>query len=184
MTARAARMSSATAAALEAAYPTKSNPDLAAQFNLSLRSVEMFGYRHGLKKIPVVRQQGRLVARQLRRSEELRRRDAFILVHFRDMTAVQMAEALSWCPHRVRDRCQALGVEFIRAPKGPAPAGAAPRKAPEQIVVPAGVVVQRAPSIRLDPRYQCDPAMPVPQVFRVVPIGCDPMTGKAWEARP
>lgn len=177
------RMSAATAAALAAAFPTKSNPDLAEQFGVSLRSVEMFGYRHKLKKLPAVRQQGRVEARELRRTEEARRRDAFILLHVRNMTAVQMAEALGCRDRLIRQRCQALGLEFIRTPKGPPRAGAVPRKAPEQIVVPAGVVVQRAPAVRHDPRYQVGPGLEVPALFRAVPLGCDPMTGKAWEAR-
>ena len=177
------RMSAATAAALAAAFPTKSNADLVEQFGVSLRSVEMFGYRHKLKKLPSVRQRGRLEARELRRTEEARRRDAFILLHVRNMTAVQMAEALGCRDQLIRQRCQALGLDFIRTPKGPPRAGAEPRKAPEQIVVPAGVVVQRAKSARVDPRYQCDPDVPVPALFRAVPIGCDPMTGKPWEVR-
>jgi hypothetical protein len=175
------RMSAATMAALTEAFPLHPNADLAAQFGVSQRSVEMFGYRHGLKKLPAVRQQSRIACRELRRTEEERRRDAFILLHCRNMTAVEMAEALCCAAARVRERCDALGLEFIKTRKGPKTAAA--RKAPEQIVVPAGVVVQRAPSVRHDPRYQVGPGYEVPALFRAVPIGCDPMTGKAWEAR-
>jgi hypothetical protein len=174
------RMSLATARELADAYPHKSNPDLAAEFGVSLRSVEMFGYRHGLKKLPAVRQLGRVQAREQRRTEEAKRRDAFILLHIRTMTAVQMAEALGCRDRLIRQRCDALGVECIRAPKGPAKAGAAPRKEPVQIVVPAGVVVQRAPAIRYDVRYQCHPAEQVPRLFSMVPVGVNPMTGRDW----
>jgi hypothetical protein len=96
------------------------------------------------------------------------------------MTAVQMAEALGCRDRLIRQRCEALGLECIRAPKGPAKAGAAPRKEPVQIVVPAGVVVQRAKTMNPDPRYQCHPAEQVPRVFSMVPVGVNPMTGRDW----
>jgi hypothetical protein len=176
------RMSPATARELAAAYPNKSNPELAAEFGVSLRSVEMFGYRHGLKKLTAVRQQGRVEAREQRRSEEAKRRDAFILLHICSMTAVQMAKALGCRDSLIRQRCEALGLECIRAPKGPARVGAAPRTEPMQIVVPVGVVVQRAPAIRYDLRYQCPPNADVPRVFSMVPLGVNPITGRAWGA--